>query len=137
MIFTVAATSVSAWARSLGAPTAAGAVLGLATMPLLATALDGQGRGVLLLFPTADSSRAVLQVLNDAWVQIYADTVPAEPSPGILLLIAAGAATAAVLVDAVAVGLGAPLPAMLVVLALAIVPGKALHTGTSGWLLAG
>jgi transglutaminase-like putative cysteine protease len=137
VIFTVAATAVSAWARSLGAPTAAGALLGLTTMPLLATALDGQGRGVLLLFPTAASSRSVLQVLNDAWVQIYADTVPAEPSPGIVLLVAVGAATAAVLVDAVAVGLGAPLPAMLVVLALAIVPGKALHTGTSGWLLAG
>ncbi|HEY0375052.1 MAG TPA: DUF3488 and transglutaminase-like domain-containing protein [Amnibacterium sp.] len=134
-VFVIAATAVSAWARRLGAPTAAGAVLALTTVPLLATAFDGQGQGLLVLLPTTGSSNAVLQVLNDAWAQIYADSVPAEPSAGILLLIAVGAAAAAVLVDAVAVGLRAPLAAMLAVLALAIVPGRSLHTGTNGWLL--
>ncbi|MGN6742261.1 MAG: transglutaminaseTgpA domain-containing protein, partial [Amnibacterium sp.] len=136
LVFVVAATGVSAWARAAGAPPAAGAVLGLTTIPLLATAFDGQGRGLLLLLPTTGSSSAVLQVLNDAWAQIYADSVPAESTPGIVLLIAAGAAAAAVLVDLVAVGLRAPLPGMLVVLALTIVPGRSLHTGTNGWQLA-
>ncbi len=135
VVFVIAATGVSAWARRLGAPTAAGAVLALTTVPLLATAFDGQGRGLFVLLPTTGSSNAVLQVLSDAWAQIYADSVPAEPSAGILLLIAVGAAGTAVLVDAVAVGLRAPLAAMLAVLALAIVPGRALHTGTNGWLL--
>ncbi len=136
LVFTVAAVCVSAGARHLGAPTLAGALLALTVIPLLATAFDGAGASALVVLPTHASSTAVMQTLSDAWAQIYADSVPAEATPGIILLIASGAAMAVVVVDAVAVGLRAPLPAMLVVLALAIVPGRALRTGTNGWLLA-
>ncbi|MDQ1513437.1 MAG: hypothetical protein QOC59_1279, partial [Microbacteriaceae bacterium] len=136
VLFCIAAAGVSSVARRVGMPPAAGALVAFATVPLLAIALDGGGQGLLVVLPTTESCAAVLQVLQDAFVQIYTDTVPAGSSPGIVLLIATGAATAVILVDMVAVGLRAPLPAMLIVLALAIVPGKALRTGTNGWLLA-
>ena len=48
------------------------------------------------------------------------------------LLIAAGAAAVAVVADFVTVGLRAPVAGTLVVVAVAIVPGKAFATGTNG-----
>lgn len=131
---TAAVLAVAA-GRRLGMPNPAAALLGLCTIPLLATAFDGDGHGIALVIPTAQSSDAVMSVLGAGIAQISTDSVPAVPTAGIVLLVAIGFALAAVVVDTVAVGYRAPLGAMLVPIALAVVPGKALRTDTSGVLL--
>ncbi len=130
-----AAVLATAAGRRLGMPNPAAALLGLTTIPLLATAFDGEGRGIALILPTAESSDAVMRAVLAAVAQISTDSVPAMPTEGILLIVAIGFALAAIIVDTVAVGYRAPLGAMLVPLALAVVPGKALRTDTSGVLL--
>lgn len=130
-----AAVLASAGGRRLGMPNPAAALLGLSTIPLLATAFDGDGRGIALILPTTQSSDAVMTRIGAGVAQISTDSVPAMPTEGIVLLVAIGFTLAAVVVDTVAVGYRAPLGAMLVPVALAVVPGKALRTDTSGVLL--
>ena len=135
VVFVVVATLAGSVGRRLGLPTAAAALVALTTVPLIATAVAGGGGGLLLVVPTQVSAERVLLSFQDAANQIYSDSIPAVDSPALGLLIGASAGVAAVLVDAVAVGLRAPLAGMLVVAALALVPGKALGSGTDGLLL--
>jgi transglutaminase-like putative cysteine protease len=137
IVFSAAAVGATSLGRALGMRPIASGIFGLAPLPLLAIALDGDGHGLLGLLPTQAAVEAVDRSLLEAGYQIYQESVPATSSPGVVLLIATGAAVAAVLVDVVAVGFAAPLGAVPVVVALAIVPGKALRTSTDGWLLAG
>lgn len=133
LVFVVVAAAVSALGRRIGLPTAAGALVALASLPLVAVAVTGGG--LLVVLPTADAARSVLDLLAAATTQIAVDTVPAGDTAGLALFVGVGAGVAAVAVDAVAVGLRAPIAGMLLVLALALVPGKALSTGTNGLLL--
>ena len=135
IVFVVVATAAGSLGRRAGLPTAAAALVALTTVPLVATAVAGGGGGLLLVVPTDVSAQRVLLAFQDAANQIYTDSVPAVDSPALGLLIGASAGVAAVLVDAVVVGLRAPLAGMLVVAALALVPGKALGSGTNGLLL--
>lgn len=133
LVFVVVAAAVSALARRIGLPTAAGALVALTSVPLTAVAVTGGG--LLVALPTADAAQRVLDLLAAANTQILVDTVPTGDTAGLALFVGLGAGAAAVVVDAVAVGLRAPIAGMLLALALALVPGKALSTGTNGWLL--
>ena len=135
VVFVAVATLTGSLARRIGLPTAAAALVALTSVPLVANAVAGGGDGLLLVVPTEVSAERVLLAFQDAANQIYSDSVPAVDSPALALLIGASAGVAAVLVDAVAVGLRAPLTGMLLVAALALVPGKALGSGTNGLLL--
>lgn len=134
LVLVAAALAVASGARRLGLPSAAAALAGATTVLPLATLLvvgadrvlrDGAGRSAALL----------LDVAGEGFRQIVVDSVPASGTPALALVTASGTALVALLVDAVVVGLRAPIAGMLVVLAVAIVPGKTFGTGTNGWVL--
>lgn len=134
-LFSVIGVLVAAAGRALRMPVVASGLLGLTALPLLAVAFAGGGAGVLLVLPTDTAARTVMDVVGSAVQEIYSDAVPAASSPGLVLLLALGIGAASVLADTIAAGYRAPLVALLVAVAVAIVPGRALPIGTSGALL--
>ncbi|MBW4040945.1 MAG: transglutaminase domain-containing protein [Acidobacteria bacterium] len=128
----VALSSVGG-SRRIGLPSAAAALVGLATVPIVA-ALIVSGSSAAT-GSSASAAAAVMDAFTAAFRQIYLDAVPAQGTAELALLIAVGAAVVAVVADFVTVGLRAPVAGTLVVIAVAIVPGKAFATGTNGLLL--
>ena len=129
-VVVVIALAAVAGSRRIGLPSAASALIGLSAIPvvlaLIVSGSSAQGGG---------AAGAVVDAFTTAFRQIYLDSVPAQGTAELALLIAAGAGAVAVVADFVAVGLRAPIAATLVVVAVAIVPGKAFATGTNGLLL--
>lgn len=128
------ALTVTAAGRRIGLPAAAASIVGLTTVPVSAALIASAWTLGGSRTPSA-AANAVIDAFTVAFRQIYLDSVPAQGTRELALLIACGAACVAVLADFVAVGLRAPIAGMLVVIAVAIVPGKAFATGTNGLLL--
>ena len=126
------ALAVVAGARRVGLPSAAAALLGLTAVPLVLTVIVS---GSIAPGDPVAPTQAVVDAFSTAFRQIVVDSVPAQGTAALAVLIAAGCAGVAVLADFVAVGLRAPVAATLVVVGVAIVPGKAFATGTNGLLL--
>lgn len=122
----------AAGSRRIGLPSAAAALMGLSSLPLVALLVVSASRP-----PGSPGSgaAAVVTAFETAFRQIYLDSVPAQSTPELALLIACGTAAVAVVADFVTVGLRAPVAGTLVVVAVAIVPGKAFAIGTNGLLL--
>ena len=132
VLFVVVVIAVVVGGRRAGLPAPAAAIVAVAAVPVLALlAVVGPAAAA----DPGTSALAVIESLDRAFRQIYVDAVPANGTPELALVIACGAALVAIVVDLVAVGLRAPLAGTLVVLAVAIVPGKAFGTGTNGLLL--
>jgi transglutaminase-like putative cysteine protease len=134
-VFGAIGVLVAAAGRALRMPVVASGLLGVTALPLLAVLVAGGGAGVFVVLPTETAAANVMAQIDSASQQIYGDTVPAPSSPGLVLLLALGIGAACVLADTIAAGYRAPLIAMLVAVALAIVPGRALPIGTNAWLL--
>ncbi|MFD1721070.1 transglutaminaseTgpA domain-containing protein, partial [Amnibacterium endophyticum] len=134
LLLVVVVLAVAALARRAGLTTAAVAMLATAAVLPVATLLT-LGPATVLDLGARGSASALLDVSAQGFRQIALDSVPAQGTPELALVMGVGAALVAIVVDAVAVGLGAPIAGMLVVLAVAIVPGKAFATGTNGWVL--
>ncbi|MGT2426036.1 DUF3488 and transglutaminase-like domain-containing protein [Amnibacterium kyonggiense] len=129
----VVALAATAAARRGGLTSGAAALIGLATVPIV-LALVVAGSTPAVTTPQG-AANGVIDGFSAAFRQIYLDSVPAQGTGALALLIAAGAAVVAVVADFVAVGLRAPVAGTLVIVAVAIVPGKAFATGTNGFLL--
>jgi transglutaminase-like putative cysteine protease len=129
----VLALAATAGSRRIGLPSAAAALIGLSTVPIV-LALMVSGSAPAGASP-GSAAETVVNAFSTAFRQIYVDSVPAQGTAELALLIAAGAAATAVVADFVTVGLRAPVAGTLVVVAVAIVPGKAFGTGTDGFLL--
>ncbi len=129
----VVALAAAAGSRRIGLPSGAAALIGLSSVPIV-LALIVSGSSDASASP-ATPAEAVVDAFSTAFRQIYVDSVPAQGTAQLALLIAAGAAATAVVADFVTVGLRAPVAGTLVVVAVAIVPGKAFGTGTNGVLL--
>jgi transglutaminase-like putative cysteine protease len=130
-IAVVIALAAVAGSRRIGLPSAAAALIGLSTVPIVLLLIAGSAAPA----GSGSAAEAVVDAFSTAFRQIYLDSVPAQGTPELALLIAAGAAATAVVADFVTVGLRAPVAGTLVVVAVAIVPGKAFGTGTNGLLL--
>ncbi len=128
------ALAAAAGSRRLGLPAAAAALIGLSTVPIVLALIVSGSSAAAGASPNA-AAEAVVNAFSSAFRQIYLDSVPAQGTAELALLIAAGAAVVAVVADLVTVGLRAPVAGTLVVVAVAIVPGKAFATGTNGLLL--
>ena len=128
------ALAAAAGSRRLRLPAAAAALIGLSTVPLVLALIVSGSSAAAGASPTA-AAAAVVDAFSSAFRQIYLDSVPAQGTAAMALLIAAGTAVVAVVADLVTVGLRAPVAGTLVVVAVAIVPGKAFATGTNGLLL--
>jgi transglutaminase-like putative cysteine protease len=130
----IVALAAVAGSRRIGLPSAASALIGLSTVPIVA-ALIVSGVSAAAGSSASAAAIGVIDAFTAAFRQIYLDAVPAQSTAELALLIAVGAAAVAVVADFVTVGLRAPVAGTLVVLAVAIVPGKAFATGTNGLLL--
>jgi transglutaminase-like putative cysteine protease len=129
----VIALAATAGSRRIGLPAAAAALIGLSTVPIvLRLIVSGSSAGST---SPISPEEGVVNAFSAAFRQIYVDSVPAQGTAELALVIAAGAAVVAVVADLVTVGLRAPVAGTLVVVAVAIVPGKAFGTGTNGFLL--
>ncbi len=129
----VVALAATAGSRRIGLPSGAAALIGLSSVPIVLALIAGSSEAAGAS-PTS-AAGAVVDAFSGAFRQIYVDSVPAPGTAELALLIAAGAAATAVVADFVTVGLRAPVAGTLVVVAVAIVPGKAFGTGTNGVLL--
>ena len=128
----VVALAAAAGSRRIGLPSGAAAVIGLATVPIVDALIVA---GSSTVASPEDAANGVVSAFADAFRQIYVDSIPAQGTASLALLIATGTAAVAVVADFVTVGLRAPVAGTLVVVAVAIVPGKAFATGTNGVLL--
>jgi transglutaminase-like putative cysteine protease len=128
----IVALAAVAGARRIGLPSGAAALVGLSTVPII-DALIVAG-STTAASPDA-AAEGVVESFAAAFRQIYLDSIPAQGTPTLALLIATGTAVVAIVADFVTVGLRAPVAGTLVVVAVAIVPGKAFGTGTDGFLL--
>ncbi|GAA4750340.1 hypothetical protein GCM10025783_23560 [Amnibacterium soli] len=128
------ALAAAAGSRRVGLPAAAAALIGLSTVPIVLALIVSGSSAAAGASPNA-AADAVVEAFSSAFRQIYIDSVPAQGTAELAILIAAGAAVVAVVADLVTVGLRAPVAGTLVVVAVAIVPGKAFATGTNGLLL--
>lgn len=127
------ALTAAAGSRRIGLPAGAAALIGLSTVPIVLALIAGSSAAAGAA-PTS-AAEAVVDAFSAAFRQIYVDSIPAQGTAELALLIGAGAAATAVVADFVTVGLRAPVAGTLVVVAVAIVPGKAFGTGTNGVLL--
>ncbi|WP_375388920.1 DUF3488 and transglutaminase-like domain-containing protein [uncultured Amnibacterium sp.] len=134
LLLVAAALGTAAVGRAIGLPAAAGSLLGLTTVPIVA-ALIASAWSVTGSASPESSANAVIDAFTAAFRQIYLDSVPAQGTRELALLMGCGGAVVAVVADFVTVGLRAPIAGMLLVTAVAIVPGKAFGTGTNGLLL--
>lgn len=130
----IVALAAVAGSRRIGLPSGASALIGLSTVPIVA-ALIVSGSSAAAGSSAGGAAQGVVDAFGAAFRQIYLDAVPAPGTAELALLIAVGAAGVAVVADFVTVGLRAPVAGTLVVVAVAIVPGKAFATGTNGLLL--
>ena len=128
------ALAATAGSRRLRLPAAAAALIGLSTVPIVLALIVSGSSAAAGASPNA-AAAAVVDGFSSAFRQIYLDSVPAQGTAELAVLIAAGTAVVAVVADLVTVGLRAPIAGTLVVVAVAIVPGKAFATGTNGLLL--
>ncbi|WP_210479653.1 DUF3488 and transglutaminase-like domain-containing protein [Naasia sp. SYSU D00948] len=81
------------------------------------------------VIPTGRTVTALLELIRAAARQIYLDSPPATPTPGLHLMVAVGVALLAVLVDSLVAELRMPWLAGLPLLLLAIVPARAVGVG--------
>ena len=130
----IVALAAVAGSRRIGLPSGAAALVGLSTVPIVAALIVSGSSAAAGSSPTA-AANGVIDSFSAAFRQIYLDAVPAQGTAELALLIAVGSAVVAVVADLVTVGLRAPVAGTLVVVAVAIVPGKAFATGTNGLLL--
>ncbi|GAA2751609.1 transglutaminase superfamily protein [Amnibacterium kyonggiense] len=133
VVTVVVALAAAAASRRVGLTSGAAALIGLTSIPIV-LALIVAGSTVTITTPQG-AALGVVDGFSTAFRQIYLDTVPAQGTAALALLIASGAAVVAVVADFVTVGLRAPVAGTLVIVAVAIVPGKAFATGTNGFLL--
>ena len=134
-LLVIVSLAVAAGGRRVGLPAAAAALVGVTTLPILGALIASATSAAAAASPAA-AANAVIDLLTAAFRQIYVDSVPAADTQELALLMAGGAAVVALAADFVTVGLRAPVAGVLVVVAVAIVPGKAFGTGTNGLLLA-
>lgn len=130
----IVALAAVAGSRGIGLPSGAAALIGLATIPVVDALIVTGSSVTASLSPTA-AANGVVDAFSAASRQIYLDSVPAQGTAELALLVATGAAAVAIVADFVTVGLRAPVAGTLVIVAVAIVPGKAFATGTNGLLL--
>lgn len=129
----VVALAAVAGSRRIGLPSGAAALIGLSTVPVVDALIVTASSAAV--GSASDAAQAVVDAFTAAFRQIYLDSIPAQGTAELALLIATGAAVVAVVAEFVTVALRAPVAGTLVVVAVAIVPGKAFGTGTNGLLL--
>lgn len=84
------------------------------------TLVYGAGSGLLFILPTPETLGIFGALIAEGQFSIQTQTVPAEPTPGIIFLLALGGALLVMVVDALAIGIRMPalagLPVALVLL---------------------
>lgn len=121
-----AAVAVAAALRRATLPWPLPTLLGATVAVMVLTAFYGAGTGLLWLIPTPETVPVIETLIRDAVAQAYVDTPPAVVTPGLQLMLSAGIAALALLVDLLAVVARAPVIAGVPLLLLALVPGRAL-----------
>ena len=115
----VVALAATAGSRRIGLPSGAAALIGLTTVPIVLALIVSGSSAAAGASPSA-AAEAVVNAFSAAFQQIYLDSVPAQGTAELALVIGAGAAATAVVADFVTVGLRAPVAGTLVVVAVAI-----------------
>jgi len=110
--------------RWLVPPVLVGVLLGALTL------LFGAGTGLLWIIPTPQTGATFESLVAGGTESIVQQSVPAEVTPGILFLLAAGAGVIAILMQVLAVTLRSPALAGIPVLVPLLVPGLIQSTGT-------
>lgn len=104
-------------------------IAGLGVLLASLTLLFGRGTGLLWLVPTQETFGLFQALIDTGIASIEGQSTPAEPIPGILFLLAAGAGLIAVLMDILAITLRWPALAGLPVLIPVAVPGVLVDEG--------
>ena len=120
----------SALLRRLGAARALVPAVACGVQLATITLLFGGGTGLFWLVPTPESFDRFGGLIDAGLGSIAAQSTPAEPTAGILFLLAVGVGLIAVLMDVLAVTLGWPALAGLPVLVPVAAPGLLVAGGT-------
>ncbi|THG29789.1 transglutaminase family protein [Naasia lichenicola] len=121
-VYAAAAVGAAGLVRRLGRSWLLSLLSGLIVIALLTVLFYGQGSLWLGFVPTLDTVDQIAATIQQAFVQIYADTIPATLTPGLQLMMAAGVGVLALLIEALVVGARLPLLSGIPLLLLTIVP---------------
>ena len=130
MAFVTAAVILGlAGLRRLGLPDSLAPAVGFGIVLATVTLLFGAGTGLLWLIPTLDTVDRFRVFVDAGLESIQRQGTPADPIPGILLLLCVGAGVIAVMVHLLAITLRVPALAGLPALVPVAVPGLIIEGG--------